>query len=244
MNVEKLSCENFPYFAFHTQSERLSETDQKIALAASIIMGVLTLGIGHLVCAVVYVLKAGKTDSKVSEVAQNQLQPQEEAAPPPEAAPSEESSAEEPPPAVHKNVPLEEALAQFENKIATCLGMFVSYTLIGIVIKIDVGNDYHDSVQFDFVPDENYTLLVKAFLDEAWSRLHDLTADQYHMEIKMWGKPLIGKMKALETSLSKDESGELIDPKPEIKTVDAINFTTLRPKEVLQEPLSEEGMVQ
>lgn len=234
MRVEELTFDNFSYYAFHTQSERLSETDRKIALAASIIMGILTFAIGHLVCAVVYVIKAGKTDSKVSEAAQEQLQPEE----PPEAEKSEESSVEEPPPPV-RNVALEEALGQFETKIATCLGMFMSYTLIGIVIKIDIGNHYHDSVQFDFVPNENYTLLVKAFLDEAWTRLQDLTADQYHMEIKMWGKPLIGKMKALETSLSKDERGEVLDPKPEIKSVDVINFTTLRPKEAPEE-VSEE----
>lgn len=40
----------FKYFIFHPNDKALSRTDQRVALVASVIFGILTLGIGHLIC--------------------------------------------------------------------------------------------------------------------------------------------------------------------------------------------------
>lgn len=49
-----LDANNFGYFSFSTSSPLLSEKDQKTALALSIIMGIFTFGIGHLISSFVY----------------------------------------------------------------------------------------------------------------------------------------------------------------------------------------------
>ena len=48
-NHIKLNSNNFCYFAFNCRSEKLSNTDQKTATLATILLS-LSLGIGHLLC--------------------------------------------------------------------------------------------------------------------------------------------------------------------------------------------------
>lgn len=52
-----LNANNFGYFAFATSSPLLSERDQNTALALSVLMGICTLGIGHLISSVVYAVQ-------------------------------------------------------------------------------------------------------------------------------------------------------------------------------------------
>jgi hypothetical protein len=49
INCVNLTFANFGHYAFHPLSKELSPTDQKIALIATLLLG-LTLGIGHLIC--------------------------------------------------------------------------------------------------------------------------------------------------------------------------------------------------
>lgn len=52
-----LNATNFGYFAFDTASPLLSKKDQQIALALSVVMGVFTVVIGHLIASIVYAVK-------------------------------------------------------------------------------------------------------------------------------------------------------------------------------------------
>lgn len=55
-----LDSDNFYYFAFHPDSSLLSPEDQKTTLVATIFLGILTSGIGHLICGIIYGIKTAQ----------------------------------------------------------------------------------------------------------------------------------------------------------------------------------------
>lgn len=62
MTKVSLDVHNMSYYAFNPQSKELSPQDQKIALAATILMG-LTAGLGHLICGIVYGINKAQIDA-------------------------------------------------------------------------------------------------------------------------------------------------------------------------------------
>lgn len=62
-----LNSTNFGYFAFKPTSPLLSETDQQKALALSIVMGIFTAGIGHLISSIVYAVKQSEMNVLLAE---------------------------------------------------------------------------------------------------------------------------------------------------------------------------------
>lgn len=73
MPVDSLNRSNFSQYVFQPCSQELSREDQRIATLATVLLA-FTLGVGHLICAIVYVLQSScKKASKTDRVAQNQL---------------------------------------------------------------------------------------------------------------------------------------------------------------------------
>lgn len=72
----QLDTNSFIYFSLHSDSKLLSTQHQIAALALSIIMGVLTLGIGHLICKIICEIKKHQVNAlaeKIIKIAQKEL---------------------------------------------------------------------------------------------------------------------------------------------------------------------------
>lgn len=64
----KLNITNFGYFAFKPSSPLLTAKGKKIALALTILMGVITPGVGHLISAIVYYNKKSKMNALLANI--------------------------------------------------------------------------------------------------------------------------------------------------------------------------------
>lgn len=72
----QLNTNNFGYFAFNPNSPLLTEKDQETAKALTVVMGIFTLGLGHLISGIVYAIqKPQMTDllSKIDSVSKDRL---------------------------------------------------------------------------------------------------------------------------------------------------------------------------
>lgn len=73
-----LDVNNFGYFAFAPSSPLLSENDQKTALALTVLMGVFTCGVGHLISSIVYAVHNQEMTgllSQINDLAQKNIGP-------------------------------------------------------------------------------------------------------------------------------------------------------------------------
>lgn len=64
----RLNTNNFGYFAFMPSSPLLSKKDQKVALALTILMSVLTPGIGHLISSIVYAVQKSQMTPLLAKI--------------------------------------------------------------------------------------------------------------------------------------------------------------------------------
>lgn len=61
--MQVLNSLTFNYYVFYPKSSELSSNDKKVALAVSILMGIMTLGLGHLICGIAYGINKTRIDS-------------------------------------------------------------------------------------------------------------------------------------------------------------------------------------
>lgn len=64
----QLNVKNFGYFAFNSSSPLLSDKDQKTALALTVLMGICTFGIGHLISGITYAILKPQMNVLLTEV--------------------------------------------------------------------------------------------------------------------------------------------------------------------------------
>jgi hypothetical protein len=64
MALVKLTLLNFSYYAFNPGKKALNPSDRKIAFVITILLG-FTLGVGHLMCAVVYALNKDRITKEI-----------------------------------------------------------------------------------------------------------------------------------------------------------------------------------
>lgn len=221
-----LNCKNFSYYAFHTQSKELSKKDQKIALAASILMG-LTFGMGHLVCGIICAIKSCRSSSKVSHVAEPRIIPsqnQPPAVPPKVAEPQPISIQETPPtpkilPVQKPKVSIDLPLSQFKARIDQCFEMVDSldeFSFEALSIMIAFGSESGRLLHNEPISKKDLQEKVAAFLKEAKECLRDQPGDDYDMEFQLIGKtvywsyhPILKTTMAMEKGI-KTETGPLL----------------------------------
>lgn len=258
MNKVDLSINNFiSYFALHPCSERLSKKDQKIASIATGFM-LIAGGSLHAICAIVWGVQSCKIAAKVSNVGQEKLntkKSKEDSLSQDLDVPDhiDSSSSEEAIPEILK-VPIDGALSNFEEKIKQCFSYYRNKeyrfkNFLGILITITIGSESHSFAQYFSKGGslDKAQAMIPPFIDEAYRLLINQPGDQYHMEIKMWGKKekdIYGTIRTLKTTLSQKENEEKEDGEYVIEEGKDIEFSTFTPKELPNQLLSEESVIQ
>lgn len=168
MPTVSLDSLNFSYYAFHPKSSELSPSDQKVALAATILMGALTLGLGHLICGIVYrINKTGIDSSRL-------------------AAKTHDVATKIPSIKDVKENSIDIPIKKFKEKIDQCFAKFNLETFDSTVVLINVSfGDEAKKAILQFKKPDNDEQIVRKKVDETLNDLKNHFATESSNEFEM-----------------------------------------------------------